>query len=58
MEKANLIKTSMGTNDHLDLDLGGISVDQKLYRCMIRFLLYLYTSRPDIMLNVCMCVRF
>jgi hypothetical protein len=58
MDKAKPIKTPMDTNDHLDLDLGGTSVDQKAYRSMIGYLLYLYASRPDIMLSVCMCVRF
>jgi hypothetical protein len=29
MDKAKLIKTSMSTNDHLDLDLGSTSVDKK-----------------------------
>jgi hypothetical protein len=52
------IKTPMGTNGHLDLDLGGISVDQKVYRSMIGYLLYLCASRPNIMLSVCMCARF
>jgi flavodoxin len=58
MDKAKPIKTLMGINDHLDLDLGGTSVDQKVYRSMIESLLYLYASMPDIMLSVCMCVRF
>jgi hypothetical protein len=52
------IKTPMGTNGHLDLDLGGTSVDQKVYRSMIGYLLYLCASRPNIMLSVCMCARF
>jgi hypothetical protein len=50
--------TPMGTNGHLDLDMGGKSVDQKVYRSMIGSLLYLCASRPDIMLFVCMCARF
>jgi hypothetical protein len=58
MDKAKLIKTLMDTNGHLDLDLGYTSVDQKVYRFMIGSLLYLCASRPDIMLSVCMCVRF
>jgi hypothetical protein len=58
MDKVKPIKTPMGTNGHLDLDLGGTSVDQKVYRSMIGYLLYLYASRPDIMLSVCMCARF
>jgi hypothetical protein len=55
MKNAKPIKTPMGTNEHLDLDTGGKSVDQKVYRSMIGSLLYLCASRPDIMLSVCMC---
>jgi hypothetical protein len=55
---AKTINTRMATNGHLDLDEGGIPVDIKLYRSMIGSLLYLTTSRPDIMFSVCMCARF
>jgi hypothetical protein len=58
MDKAKSIKMPMGTNGHLDLDLGGTSVDQKVYRSMIGSLLYLCASRSDIMLSMCMCARF
>jgi hypothetical protein len=58
MKKAKHIKTPMGTNSHLNLNMGGKSVNQKVYRSMIGSLLYLCASRPDIMLSVCMCVRF
>jgi hypothetical protein len=58
MDKAKSIKTPMGTNGHLDLDLGGTSVDQKVYHSIIGSLLYLCASRLDIMLSVCMCARF
>jgi hypothetical protein len=58
MDKAKSIKTSMGTNGHLDLDLGGTSVDQKVYHSIIGSLLYLCVSMPDIILSVCMCARF
>jgi hypothetical protein len=58
MDNAKPIKTPMSTNGYLDLDLGDTSVDQKLYRFIIEFLLYLCASRPDIMLSVCMCSRF
>jgi hypothetical protein len=58
MKDAKPIKTPMGTNGHLDLNMGGKSVDQKVYRSMIGSLLYLCASRPDIMLSVCMCARF
>jgi hypothetical protein len=58
MKDGKPIKTPMGTNGHLDLDTGGKSIDQKVYRSMIGSLLYLCASRPDIMLSVCMCARF
>jgi hypothetical protein len=58
MKNAKPIKAPMGTNGHLDLDTGGKSVDQKVYRSMIGSLLYLCASQPDIMLSVCMCARF
>jgi hypothetical protein len=58
MENAKPIKTPMGTNEHLDLDTGGKSVDQKVYRSMIESLFYLCASQLDIMLLVCMCARF
>jgi hypothetical protein len=52
MDNAKPIKTPMGTNGHLDLDLDSTSVDQKVYRSMIASLLYLCASRY-IMLSVC-----
>jgi hypothetical protein len=58
MEKAKPNKSPMGTNGHLDLDMGGKSMDQKVYHSVIGSLLYLCASRPDIMLSVCMCSRF
>jgi hypothetical protein len=57
MKDGKPIKTPVGTNGHLDLDTGGKSVDQKVYRSMIGSLLYLCASRPNIMLSVCMCAR-
>jgi hypothetical protein len=58
MDKAKSIQTPKGTNGHLDIDMGGKSVDQKVYHSIIGSLLYLCASRLDIMLSVCMCVRF
>jgi hypothetical protein len=58
MKNAKPIKTPMVTNGHLDLDTGGKSIDQKVYRSMIGSLLYLCASLPDIMLSVCMCASF
>jgi hypothetical protein len=57
MDNAKAIKTPMGTNGHLDLELGGTSVDQKVYRSMIGSLLYLCTSKLDIMLSMCLRAR-
>jgi hypothetical protein len=54
--KPKPIKTLMNTNSHLDLDMDGKLVDQKVYRSMIGSLIYLCASRPDIMLS--MCARF
>jgi hypothetical protein len=58
MDKAKPIKTPMGINGHLDLDMGGKSVDQKVYHSMTGSLLYLCASRPNIMLSMCMRATF
>jgi hypothetical protein len=58
MDKAKPIKTPMSTNGHLNLDMGGKSIDQKVYHYMIGSLLYLCVSRSNIILSVCMCARF
>jgi hypothetical protein len=58
MKDAKPAKTPMRTDGHLDRNKGGKSVDQKAYRSMIGSLLYLWASRPDIMLRICMCARF
>jgi hypothetical protein len=58
MKDVKPIKTPVGKTRHLDLDIGGNSVDQKVYWSMMGSLLYLCASRPNIMLFVCMCARF
>jgi hypothetical protein len=58
MDKVKPIKTSMGTNGHLNLNMGGTLVDQKVYHSMIGSLLYICASRADIMLSVCICAIF
>jgi hypothetical protein len=58
MVNAKPIKTPMLTNGHIDLNDDGKAMDTKVYRSMIGSLLYLCASRPDIMLSVCLCVRF
>ena len=50
--------TPMSTATKLDEDKKGKSVDISSYRGMIRSLLYLTTSRPDIMFATCLCARF
>jgi hypothetical protein len=58
MEDAKGISTPMGTNGSLDSNTNGNMVDQKIYRSMIRSLLFMTTSRPDVMFSVWMCTRF
>ena len=58
MDECKPIKTPIPSNGHLNLDERGKLVYQTLYRSMIGSLLYLTTSRLDIMFSVCMCARF
>nr|GEW17540.1 hypothetical protein [Tanacetum cinerariifolium] len=56
-----LIKTSstpIDTKKPLPKDLDGEDVDVHTYRPMIGSLMYLTSSRPDIMFVVCACARF
>ena len=48
----------MGTTTKLDKDEKGEEVDIKMYRDMIGSLLYLTTSRLDIIFSICLCARF
>ncbi|GJZ80743.1 putative ribonuclease H-like domain-containing protein [Tanacetum coccineum] len=50
--------TPMEPNKALIKDEEADSVDVHLYRSMIRSLMYLTASRPDIMFVVCACARF
>nr|GEU62109.1 hypothetical protein [Tanacetum cinerariifolium] len=43
---------------HLDADLSGTPVDQTKYRSMVRALMYLTASRPDIVHATCYCARY
>ena len=58
MDGAKEINTSMVTNGNLGRDEKGKDVDVKTYRGMIGSLLYLTTSRPDIMFSICMYARY
>ncbi|GJU18496.1 hypothetical protein Tco_1146462 [Tanacetum coccineum] len=48
----------MDTKKPLSKDSDGDDVDVHLYRSMIGSLMYLTSSRPDIMFVVCACARF
>ncbi|GKB47722.1 putative ribonuclease H-like domain-containing protein [Tanacetum coccineum] len=53
-----IASTPMETNKALTKDEDGEDVDVHLYRSMIGSLMYLTSSRPDIMFSVCACSRF
>nr|GEU50251.1 hypothetical protein [Tanacetum cinerariifolium] len=51
------VGTPMATK-HLDADLSGTPIDQTKYRSMVRALMYLTTSRPDIVHATFYCARY
>ena len=57
MENASHKRTPAPTHLKLSKDTSGANVDQSLYRSMIRSLLYLTASRPDIAFAVGVCAR-
>ncbi|GKA69670.1 retrovirus-related pol polyprotein from transposon TNT 1-94 [Tanacetum coccineum] len=57
MTSCDSIGTPMATK-HLDANLSGTPVDQTKYRSMVRALMYLTTSRPDIVHTTCYCARY
>ena len=58
MEAYKPAETPMSTSVKIDANKNGKSVDIMKYRGMIGSLLYLTTSRPDMMFSVCLCARF
>ncbi|GKE76384.1 hypothetical protein Tco_1542504 [Tanacetum coccineum] len=50
--------TPMEIKDKLDLDHNGTLVDSTKYRSMIGALMYLTSSRPDIVHATCLCARY
>ncbi|GKB93692.1 retrovirus-related pol polyprotein from transposon TNT 1-94 [Tanacetum coccineum] len=58
MEKGQSIGTPMATKPKLDADLSGEPVDQTDYCSKIGSLMYLTSSRPDIVQEVCYCTRY
>nr|GEV77462.1 retrovirus-related Pol polyprotein from transposon TNT 1-94 [Tanacetum cinerariifolium] len=58
LEDSKPMKTLMSSNTKLTKDEEYESVDSTKYRGMIGSLLYLTTSRHNIMFSVCLCTRF
>nr|GEX97136.1 retrovirus-related Pol polyprotein from transposon TNT 1-94 [Tanacetum cinerariifolium] len=58
MDKGQSIGTPMAMKPKLDADLSGNPIDQTDYCSKIGSLMYLTSSRPDIVQAVCFCVRY
>ncbi|GJW82239.1 retrovirus-related pol polyprotein from transposon TNT 1-94 [Tanacetum coccineum] len=58
METCDPVGTPIEIKDKLDLDKNGTLVDATKYRSMIGALMYLTSSRPDIVHATCLCARY
>nr|GEW75630.1 hypothetical protein [Tanacetum cinerariifolium] len=58
MESCDPVGTPMEIKDTLDLDQNGTPVDATKYRSMIGALMYLTSSRPDIVHTTCLCAQY
>ncbi|GJU34965.1 retrovirus-related pol polyprotein from transposon TNT 1-94 [Tanacetum coccineum] len=58
MEICDPVGTPIEIKDKLDLDQNGSPVDATKYRSMIGALMYLTSSRPDIVHATCLCARY
>nr|GEW37071.1 retrovirus-related Pol polyprotein from transposon TNT 1-94 [Tanacetum cinerariifolium] len=58
MESYDPVGTPMEIKDKLDLDQNGTPVDATKYRSMIGALMYLTSSRPNIVHATCLCARY
>nr|GEU67852.1 hypothetical protein [Tanacetum cinerariifolium] len=58
LNTSDIVGTPMDTKDKLDLDQIGTPVDATKYRSMIGALMYLTSSRPDIVHATCVCARY
>ncbi|GJR66358.1 retrovirus-related pol polyprotein from transposon TNT 1-94 [Tanacetum coccineum] len=58
MLTSDSVDTPMVEKSKLDEDLQGNPVDATLYRGMIGSLMYLTSSRPDLIYAVCLCARY
>nr|GEX50142.1 retrovirus-related Pol polyprotein from transposon TNT 1-94 [Tanacetum cinerariifolium] len=57
MTLCDSVGTPMATK-HLDADLSGTPIDQTTYQSMVRALMHLTASRPDILHATCYCTRY
>ncbi|KAI3681374.1 hypothetical protein L6452_36168 [Arctium lappa] len=58
MENTKPIGTPMAPGTKIGTDPSGKAVDIRTYRGMIGSLMYLTSSRPDIMFSTCLCARY
>ncbi|CAN0838933.1 Retrovirus-related Pol polyprotein from transposon TNT 1-94 [Linum grandiflorum] len=58
LQQCKPYSTPMSVHSKLAKDDTGVPVDETQYRGMIGSLLYLTSSRPDIMFSVCICARY
>nr|GEV22518.1 copia protein [Tanacetum cinerariifolium] len=58
MHTTDSVDTPIVEKRKLDEDLQGKPVEATLYHGMIRFLMYLTSSRPDLIYAVCLCARY
>nr|GEZ39907.1 hypothetical protein [Tanacetum cinerariifolium] len=58
MESCDPVGTTMEIKDKLDLDQNRTPVDATKYHSMIGALMYLTSSRPDIVHATCLCARY
>nr|GEY17934.1 hypothetical protein [Tanacetum cinerariifolium] len=58
MDTSDPVDTPMIDRSKLDENPLGISVDQTRFRGMVGSLMYLTTSRPDLVFAVCMCAKY
>nr|GFD04214.1 uncharacterized mitochondrial protein AtMg00810-like [Tanacetum cinerariifolium] len=58
IESCDPVGTPMEIKDKLDLDQNRTLVDATKYRSMIGALMYLTSSRPDIVHATCLCTRY
>nr|GFA31759.1 copia protein [Tanacetum cinerariifolium] len=58
MESCDPVGTPMEIKDKVDLDQNETPVDATKYRSMIGALIYLTSSRPDIVHATCLCARY